>query len=114
MTLSQPSKGSTATTASEVQYQRSLVMTLLIGVGLYSYHTAFTTGDIMEIRFYVWGDDPTAGHECLYYVSLTGATSYNETAICFPPVQTTRYKLTFKRTAVTDRTFKWQINRQNG
>jgi len=68
----------------------------------------------MEIRFYTWASNPTASLQCLYYVPVTGAASYNETAIYFPPVQTKRYRLTFKRTGGVDRTWKWQITKQTG
>jgi hypothetical protein len=114
MTLTEPNNGATATTASEGTVNEIGADDLAYWGAMIFIPTAFTTGDEMEIRFYAYASQGTPSLECLYYRKLVGATSYNETAVHIPPTQTKRYKLTFKRTLGLDRTFKWQITRQNG
>lgn len=114
MTLSEPNNGSTATTASEATVNEIVVDDLAYWSCDLFIPATFTTGDEMEIRFYIYASAGTASMECLYYRKLVGSTSYNETAIHVPPTASKRYKLTFKRTLGVDRTFRWQIHRQNG
>lgn len=114
MTLTESASGSTATTSSEATVNEITADDLNYWGAYVFIPSAFTTGDTMEIKWYTYAIATTASVECLYYVPLTGATSYTETAIYFPLVPTRRYRLTFKRTAGTDRTFKWQIVKQTG
>lgn len=114
MTLTEEANGATATTATEATVNEITSDDLEYWGAAVFIPSAFTTGDAMEIRFYIWSSSATASLQCLYYVPLTGAATYNETAIYFPPVQTKRYRITFKRTAGTDRTFKWQVTKQTG
>jgi hypothetical protein len=114
MTLTEAANGSTATTATETTINEITSDDLQYWGAMVFIPSAFTTGDTMEIKFYVYATAGTPSLESLYYVPLTGATSYTETAIYFPPVATKRYRLTFKRTGGTDRTFKWQIVKQTG
>lgn len=113
MTLTETANGSTATTASEATINEITSDDLEYWGAMVFIPTAFTTGDQMEIKFYAWNSNQSQ-LEALYYIPVIGATSYNETAIYIPPVQTKRYKLTFKRIFGTDRTFRWQINKQTG
>jgi hypothetical protein len=113
MTLTQPSKGATATTVSEATVNAITSDDFAYWGGAVFIPAALTTGDTVEFRFYMWNDN-TGQLESLYYKEVVGSTSYLETAVYFPPVQTKRYRLTFKRTAGTDRTFDWQITRQDG
>ena len=114
MTLTEEINGATATTATETTINEITSDDLEYWGATVFIPSSFTTGDSMIIRFYVWSSSATASLQCLYYVPLTGATSYNENAIYFPPVQTKRYRITFQRTAGTDRTFKWQVTKQTG
>lgn len=114
MTLTEPNNGASATTASEATVNEIVVDDLAYWGATVFIPVTFTTGDEMEIRFYMYASAGTPSMEPLYYRKLVGATSYNETAIHIPPTQTKRYKLTFKRTLGVDRSFRWQINRQNG
>jgi hypothetical protein len=115
MTLIESANGATATTASEATVNEITSDDLQYwGGAVFIPTTTFTTGDEMEIRFYMWESPATASVQCVYYKKLIGATSYLETAVYIPPVQTKRYRLSFKRTAGTDRTFKWQITKQTG
>lgn len=114
MTLSYPNNGATASTASEATVNEITSDDLNYWGAQVFIPATFTTGDAIEIRFYGYATQGTPSLECLYYKKVTGATSYLETEINFPPTPCTRYKLTFKRTAGTDRTWKWQIVKQNG
>lgn len=114
MTLTEEANGATATSATETTINEITADDLEYWGATVFIPATFTTGDSMEIRFYTWASNPTASLQCLYYVPVTGAASYNETAIYFPPVQTKRYRITFKRTGGTDRTWKWQITKQTG
>lgn len=114
MTLDETANGATATTGSEATVNEITASDLAHWGGAVFIPAAFTTGDKMEIRFYAYASNGTPSMECLYYREVVGQTSYNETAILIPLIQTKRYRLTFKRTLGTDRTFKWQINRQSG
>jgi len=114
MTLTESANGSTSTTATEDTINEITSDDLQYWGAMVFIPAAFTTGDTMEIRFYTWESAGTPSLQCLYYVPLTGATSYTETAIYFPPTATKRYRLTFKRTGGTDRSFKWQILKQTG
>ena len=114
MTLTEEINGATATSAAETTINEITSDDLEYWGAVVFIPSSFTTGDSMIIRFYVWSSSATASLQCLYYVPLTGATSYNENAIYFPPVQTKRYRITFQRTAGTDRTLKWQVTKQTG
>jgi hypothetical protein len=114
VTLTEPANGATATTSSEATVNEITSDDFAYWGAFVFIPAAFTTGDKMEIRFYAYANNGTPSLECLYYVPLVGATSYKETAVFIPPIPTKRYKLTFIRTLGTDRTFKWQITRQNG
>ena len=114
MTLTEEINGATATSATETTINEITSDDLEYWGAVVFIPSSFTTGDSMIIRFYVWSSSATASLQCLYYVPLTGATSYNENAIYFPPVQTKRYRITFQRTAGGDRTFKWQVTKQTG
>lgn len=114
MTLTEETNGATATTATEATVSEITADDLEYWGATVFIPATFTTGDSIEIRFYTWASNPTASLQCLYYVPVTGASSYNETAIYFPPVQTKRYRITFKRTGGTDRTWKWQVTKQTG
>ena len=114
MTLTWSANGATATTASEATVNEITSDDFNHWGGQVFIPAAFTTGDIMEIRFYGYAINGTPSLECLYYKKLIGTTSYNETEINIPLTPCTRYRLTFKRTAGTDRTFKWQIAKQTG
>jgi hypothetical protein len=114
MVLVESINGVTATTSSEAPVNEITVDDLAYWGGFVFIPLAFTTGDEMEIRFYCYASGGTPSLECVYYKKLIGSTSYNETAVHIPPTQTKRYRLSFKRTAGTDRIFKWQIHRQSG
>jgi hypothetical protein len=114
MTLTETINGSTATTASEVTINEITSDDLNYWGGAVFIPATFVAGDAMEIRFYIWQSNATASVQCLYYIPLVGEATPKETAVYLPPVATKRYRLTFKRTAGTDRTFKWQIIKQTG
>jgi hypothetical protein len=111
ITLFETINGANMTTASEATVSEITADDFQYWGGFVFIPTAFTTGDQMEIKFYVWNPIQLQ-FESLYYIPLVGGTSYNETAIYIPPTQTKRYRLTFKRTAGTDRTFRWAIHKQ--
>jgi hypothetical protein len=114
MTLTETINGATATTSSEAPVNEITVDDFAYWGGFIFIPLSFTTGDEMEIRFYVYSTNGTPSLESVYYKKLVGATSYSETAVHIPPTQTKRYRLSFKRTAGVDRIFKWQIHRQSG
>jgi hypothetical protein len=113
MALTFPTSGATATTVSE-----ATVNEITSDDGAYwgaqvFIPATFTTGDTIELRWYIWDINGAAVKE-LYYKKLVGAASYLEKCINFPLTPSRRYRLTIKRTAGVDRTFTWLIVKQTG
>lgn len=115
MALTIPDNGATATTASEATINEITSDDLQHwGAQVFIPASTFTTGDVIEIRFYGYAINGTPSLECLYYKKVTGQLTYLEREINFPLTPCTRYRLTFKRLSGTDRTWKWQILKQTG
>jgi hypothetical protein len=115
LTLTYPNSGSTASTASEATINEITSNDLQYwGAQVFIPSTTFTTGDVVELKFYGYAIAGTPSLEVVYYKKLTGALSYLETEINFPPTPCTRYRLTIKRLFGTDRTWRWQIVKQTG
>jgi hypothetical protein len=113
LALTFPNNGSTATTVSEATVNEiTSDVDAYYGAQVFIPAT-FTTGDSMEIKWYIW-DIAGAAVKELYYKKLVGAASYLEKCINFPLTPSRRYRLTFKRLGGVDRTFTWLIVKQTG
>jgi hypothetical protein len=113
MALTENASGSTTTTTSEVTASEITSDDFNYWGAKIFIPASFTTGDLVEIRFYDW-DPVFSGLQTLYYLPITGSTANKETSIYIPPTATRRYKLTFKRTGGIDRSFRWIILKQTG
>ena len=114
MTLTFTANGSTATTASEATTNEITSDDDAYWGAMVYVPSTFVSGDAMEIRFYIYDiNAATITGKILYYKFITGDQSASP-AFYIPPTAGKRYRLTFKRTAGTDRTFTWYIIKQTG
>ena len=114
MTLTFPASGATATTASEATISEITSDDDAYWGAIIYFPAAFTTGDTVVIKFYIYDINAT---------TITGKIVYNKTvsdsqvanpAYYIPLIPGKRYRLTLQRTLGTDRTFTWYIVRQTG
>jgi hypothetical protein len=114
MTLTFPNNGATATTASEATVNEITSDDDAYWGAMVFVPATFTSTDSMEIKFYTYDiNAATITGKVQYFKSITGDQSQSP-AFYIPITPCKRYRLTFKRTVGTDRTFTWHIIKQTG
>ena len=114
MTLTFPTDGATATTASEATLSEITSDDAAYWGAMVFVPAAFTGTDSVTIKFYTYDNEAATITGKIQYVKTILGSQAAAPTFYIPLVPCLRYRLTIQRIAGTDRTFNWHIIKQTG